>query len=185
MAELTADLFLTLDGFAAGVDEGPFFGYAGPELGGWVRDNLDRPQLVVMGRVTYEALSEISSSASDEVSARMSDLPKVVFSNTLTGPLAWNNTRLVSGGLAEEMRALKRRSADPLRSIGSITLVKGMIQLGLVDRLRVMVFPLILGEAGREPAYAGYPRAGLDLVGTRVLDSRLVLLEYRLPRSWL
>jgi len=97
-------------------------------------------------------------------------------------PLAGNNTRLVSGGLAEGMRALKRRSADPLRSIGSITLVKGMIQLGLVDRLRVMVFPLILGEAGREPAYAGYLRTGLDLVGTRVLDSRLVLLEYRPPR---
>jgi dihydrofolate reductase len=182
MAELTADLFLTLDGFAAGVDEGPFFGYAGAELDGWVRDNLDRPQLVVMGRVTYEALAEISSSASDQASARMNDLPKVVFSNTLTEPLAWNNTRLVSGGLAEGMRALKRRSADPLRSIGSITLVKSMIQLGLVDRLRVMVFPLILGEMGREPAYAGYSRTGLDLVGTRVLDSRLVLLEYRPPR---
>jgi dihydrofolate reductase len=179
MAELTADLFVTLDGFASGVDVGPFFGYPGPELESWVRDALDQPQLVIMGRSTYEAMSKISSSSSDEVSVRMDDLPKVVVSNTLQEPLTWKNTRLVSGDLAEEMRALKRQSGDPLRSIGSITLVRSMIQFGLVDRLRVMIFPLILGEAGREPLYAGYPRTSLDLVDTKVLDSRLMLLEYR------
>lgn len=54
-----------------------------------------------------------------------------------------------------------------------------MMQLGLVDRLRLMVFPLILGSAGREPIYAGYPQVGLDLIDTQVLDSRLTLLEYR------
>ena len=182
MAELTADLFISLDGFAAGVDVGPFFGYAGAELGDWVRDNLGRPQLLVMGRVTYAVLSEISSSASDEDGAGMNELPKVVFSNTLTEPLAWNNTRLLSGDLGEQMRALKRQSSDPLRSIGSITLVRSLIELGLVDRLRLMIFPLILGDAGREQIYTGYPRAGLDLVNTKVLDSRLVMLEYR-PES--
>jgi dihydrofolate reductase len=182
MAELTVDLFISLDGFAAGVDVGPFFGYDGPELGDWVRDNLERPQLVVMGRITYEAMWEISSSASDEVSTGMNELPKVVFSNTLTEPLAWNNTRLIRGDLGEQMRALKWQSSDPLRSIGSITLVRSLIHLGLVDRFRVMIFPLTLGEAGREPIYTGYPRAGLDLVDTKVLDSRLVMLEYR-PRS--
>jgi hypothetical protein len=94
MAELTVDLFISLDGFAAGVDVGPFFGYDGPELGDWVCDNLERPQLVVMGRITYEAMWEISSSASDEVSTGMNELPKVVFSNTLTEPLAWNTPGL-------------------------------------------------------------------------------------------
>jgi riboflavin biosynthesis pyrimidine reductase len=54
-----------------------------------------------------------------------------------------------------------------------------MMQLGLVDRLRLMIFPLILGDAGREPIYAGHPQAGLELTGTKVLDSRLVMLEYR------
>jgi dihydrofolate reductase len=183
MAELTADLFVTLDGFASGVDVGPFFGYSGPELESWVRDALDQPQLVVMGRVTYEAMSQISSAATDEVSTRMNDLPKVVVSNTLTEPLAWNNTRLVRGDLTEGIRALKRQSGDPLRSIGSISLVKNMMRLGLVDRLRIMIFPLTLGDDGREPIYAGYPRAGLELVDTKVLDSRLVLLEYRPANS--
>jgi hypothetical protein len=54
-----------------------------------------------------------------------------------------------------------------------------MIRLGLVDLLQVTVFPLVLGAAGREPAYAGYPRTCLELTGTRVLDSRIVMLDYR------
>jgi len=49
MAELTGDLFVSLDGFAAGVDAGPFFGYSGPELGSWVSDALSQPHLLVMG----------------------------------------------------------------------------------------------------------------------------------------
>jgi dihydrofolate reductase len=181
MAELTADLFLSLDGFAAGVDAGPFFGCSGPELESWVHDAVHQPQLVLMGRVTYEVLSQISASATDEASTRMSDLPKAVVSNTLSEPLAWNNTRLVQGDLASAIEVLKRQSADPIRSIGSLSLVRSMLELGLVDRLRLMIFPLTLGDAGREFAYAGYPRAGLELVATTVLDRRLVLLEYRPP----
>jgi len=53
------------------------------------------------------------------------------------------------------------------------------MKAGLVDRLRLMVFPLILGSAGREPIYAGYERMGLELIDTKVLDSRLIVLEYR------
>jgi len=179
MAELIADLFVSLDGFAKGVDAGPFFGYSGPELASWVSDALGHPHLVVMGRVTYQALAEISSSATDEVSTRMNDIPKAVVSNTLAEPLAWANTRLIRGDLGAGIGALKRQSPVPLRSIGSITLVAGMTRLGLVDRLRVAVFPLILGADGREPGLAGHGRAGLELAGATVLDSRIVMLEYR------
>lgn len=179
MRELTADLFVTLDGFASGVDVGPYFGYFGPELDSWVRTALDQPQLILMGRVTYEALSKIPSSGTDDVSAKLNDLPKLVVSSTLQEPLAWNNSRLLEGDLADEISALKRQPGEPLRSIGSITLVKNMMQLGLVDRLRLILFPLTLGSAGREPIFAGYPKTGFELIETKVLDSRLVLLEYR------
>ena len=182
MRLLTADLFVTLDGFAAAQGAEPFFGYAGPELDRWIRDRLDEPQLIVMGRVTYEALSAMSATATDPSSARMNELPKAVFSNSLPEPLAWANTRLVAGDAGDAIRALKQQSGDPLRSIGSLSLVQSMIGLGLVDRLRIMVFPLILGRSGREPAYAGYPDTTLDLVGSTVLDSRLTLLEYRPAR---
>ncbi|MEU6432553.1 dihydrofolate reductase family protein [Microbispora sp. NPDC046973] len=179
MGELIADLFVSVDGFAAGVDVGPFFGYSGPDLDAWIREATGQPQLMLMGRVTYEALAAISSSATDEASTRMNDVPKAVVSDTLREPLAWENTRLVRGDLAERITALKQESDVPLRSIGSLTLVRSLLELGLVDRLRLMVFPLTLGGDGREPAYAGYPRTGLELARTRVLDSRVVLLEYR------
>jgi riboflavin biosynthesis pyrimidine reductase len=57
--------------------------------------------------------------------------------------------------------------------------VKSLLHLGLVDRLRITIFPLLLGDAGREPIYVGYPRASLELIDTKVLDSRLVMVEYR------
>ena len=179
MAELVADLFVSLDGYAAGGNVGPFFGLGGPELDAWVGDILAEPQVIVMGRVTYQAMAAISISASDEVSARMNALPKAVVSNSLAEPLEWPNTRLVRGDLSTAIGALKRESREQLRTIGSLTLVGSMIRLGLVDLLRVTIFPLTLGNDGREPGFAGFPRAGFDLAGSRVLDSRLVMLDYR------
>ncbi len=132
-----------------------------------------------MGRATYEVLAQFVPSATDEVSIRMNALPKLVFSSTLAEPLAWKNTRRVKRTVADEIRELKQQLGDPLRSIGSVSLVKSMMRLGLVDRLRLMVFPLILGSAGREPIYAGYPQAGLELIDAKVLDSRVILNEYR------
>jgi dihydrofolate reductase len=177
--ELIADLFISLDGFASGTDEAAYFGYFGPDLGSWVSEQLDEPQVLLMGRVTYEALARFAASATDEVSTRMRVLPKLVYSNTLGEPLAWSNTRLIKGTVGDAIKALKQQEGDPLRSIGSIRLVKSLARLGFIDRLRLMVFPLILGRAGKEPIYADYPRTPLELVGTNVLDSRLVLLEYR------
>jgi dihydrofolate reductase len=177
--ELTADLFISLDGFASGAKEAAFFGYFGEGLGKWISEHLQQRQLLIMGRVTYEALAQFSSPATDDVNVRMTELPKVIFSSTLKEPLGWKNSRLVKGSVEDEVRALKRQPGDPLRSIGSISLVKSMMQLGLVDRLRLMVFPVILGAVGREPIYAGYPRMGLELIDTKVLDSRLIVLEYR------
>jgi dihydrofolate reductase len=179
MRELTADLFMSLDGFASGVDQPPYFGYLGSDLWSWVGKHLDEPHVIIMGRVTYQALARFSASATDEVSAKMSALPKIVFSRTLEEPLEWKHTRVLKGAMADEIKRLKQQHGDPLRSIGSISLVKSMIELGVVDRLRLMVFPLILGHAGREPVYANYPLERLELINTKVLDSRVILLEYR------
>jgi hypothetical protein len=69
----------------------------GHDLRNWVREHLDERQVILMGRVTYEALARFAVSATDEVSARMRALPKLVYSNTLREPLAWNNTQLIKG----------------------------------------------------------------------------------------
>lgn len=179
MGELFADLFISLDGFASGTNEAAYFGYYGPELGKWIQRELNRPQEILMGRVTYEALAGFSATASDEASVRMSALPKLVCSSTLREPLAWKNTRVIRGAVAEEIRALKQQSGNHIRTIGSMRLVKSLMELELVDRLRLMVFPVILGKMGKEPILADYPRIPLELVNQEALDRRLVLLEYR------
>ena len=81
----------------------------------------------------------------------------------------WPNTGVVRGDLVAEISKLKRESPVPLRTIGGMALVSSMMKVGLVDMLRVTIFPVTLGPDGREPIYAS----------SRVLDSRLVMLEYR------
>ena len=95
MRELLSDLFVSLDGFASGADQPPYFGYFGPHLDGWVREHLAPPQLIILGRVTFEALAQFAPSATDEISVRMNALARLVFSRTLAEPLAWKNTRLL------------------------------------------------------------------------------------------
>lgn len=73
---------------------------------------------------------------------------------------------------------MKRESGDPMRVIGSLSLVHSLLRLDLVDRLRIMVFPQILGKTGREPILTNLPDINLRLKATQVLDDRLVLLEY-------
>ncbi|MCB0828057.1 MAG: dihydrofolate reductase family protein [Solirubrobacterales bacterium] len=178
MPRLTVDLFTTLDGFASGEQSPAYFGQSGPELGNWIERELARPQVVLMGRVTFESLAASSRSAETELTRRLTALPKVVFSETLDEPLGWANSRLVKSGLAAEVRSLKETPGDPLRTVGSPVLVSSLLTLGLVDRLRLVVFPQVLSSTGRDLIFANLPDIQLDLVGTHVLDSRLVLLEY-------
>jgi len=170
-----------MDGFASGVNEPPFFGYFGDDLSAWIKEKLEEPQMLIMGRITYAALAQFATDSTDELNVRMTALPKIVFSQTLHEPLAWKNTRLVKTSMEQEIARLKLQNGDPLRCIGSISLVRSMVRFQLADRLRLMIFPVVLGTAGREPIYTGYEKTSLELIGSRTLDSRAVLLEYR-PR---
>lgn len=103
----------------------------------------------------------------------------MVFSRTLEEPLEWNNSRLAKANLADEIRSLKAEPGESLRTMGSLSVVKRLLVEGLVDRLRLIVFPQILGGTGREPIFADLPDIDLELIDTKVLDDRLVTLEYR------
>jgi dihydrofolate reductase len=179
MRELIADLFVTLDGYAYGEGAPAYFGYLGPDLERLIDDHVAAPQVLLMGRKTYEMMSATVRDQPVEGRDRMNELPKVVCSGTLEEPLEWNNSRLLRGELVGEVRSLKAEGGDPLRTIGSLSVVKALLEAGLVDRLRLVVFPQILGETGREPIFAGLPDIDLELAGTNVLDGRLVTLEYR------
>jgi dihydrofolate reductase len=108
----------------------------------------------------------------------LADLSKIVTSTTLTAPLSWPNTRLVAGDAIEAVRAMKADGTTPMRTIGSLTLCRSLLSAGLVDRFRVVVFPVITGRTGRDRIYDGYPDVALDMVSSRTFDGRLQLLEY-------
>jgi dihydrofolate reductase len=130
----------------------------------------------------FAAESEASESdeTTDEDAAltELASVSKVVFSSTLQAPLSWANTRLVSGDAAEAVAAMKRDGTSSMRTLGSLTLCRSLLEAGLVDRFRVVVFPVITGSTGRDRIYDGYPDVALDMVASRTFDSRLQLLEY-------
>lgn len=181
MPELTADMFVSLDGFAADETGGQGFtiGYDGPEFTSLVQQVLDAPQTIIMGRVTYEEMARHWPVTGGPIAERMNAHPKLVFSRALAEPLSWANARLATRGLAEEITILKHEAGAPLRSVGSIKLVREMVALGLVDRLRLVVFPRIVGAGGQEPMFGGYGQVSLELIASSVLDSQILVLEYR------
>jgi dihydrofolate reductase len=181
MRELMVDVFSTVDGFGGGGPRSaPYWGYGAPGLDDWMAGQLATDHVMLMGARTYRQMAEVVASDQDPSFARMAELPKIVFSTTLQPPLSWANTTVVSEPVETAVPALKA-AADGLqmRTIGSPALARSLFELGLVDRVRVMVFPMIHGAAGEGPLFAGLPTLDLTLVGTTVLDDRLVLLDYR------
>lgn len=175
---LTVDFFLSVDGWAGSDGLPGYFGYFGPDLEEWITAENAAPQLVVLGRKTYEALAGLPDEARDDSWRRLTQMDAVVFSSTLQ-KADWPHTRVCSSDLLEEVRTLKSGSDVPLRTMGSMSVAKQLLNAGLVDRLRLMVFPLVAGEAGREAAFADVSSADLELVDQRALDGRVLLVEYR------
>ena len=178
MSEMVADLFLSVDGFAAGSRSPGYFGYGGPELERWIQDEMEHGYLSVMGRRTYELLSSLPEEARDESWERMAHAPTVVFSRTLDD-VSWPGATLNRNDAVGEVPALKASAAGGVRTIGSLSLARQLLLAGRLDRLRLMVFPLIVGETGRQPFFAQLADVALELVSETVLDGRVVLLDYR------
>lgn len=176
-ATLTADMFISLDGWARGEYSPGYFGYFGPELGHWIEEESARPQHVLMGRLTFEALDSVPDEARDEGYKRMTRLPVTVFSRTLTSA-GWPGANIESRDLVESVRELKQTSPTPIRTMGSLSVVKQLLNAGLLDRLRLMIFPLLVGPGGREAMFDGVEEADLTLVDQRVFDGRVLLVEY-------
>lgn len=181
MRELRVDMFSTVDGYSGpGPRSAPYWGYGGPGLFEWINAQLAEDHVILMGATTYRQLSEFVVNGDDPTSSRITQLPKIVFSKTLQPPLAWANTTVIDEPAETAVPALKAKADDiPMRTIGSPSLVRSLFQLGLVDRLRLMVFPMIHGTKGAEPVFAGLPDLDLILIGSTVIDERLVLLDYR------
>lgn len=177
MSTLTIDLISSLDGYASADNWPGYWGFEGPEMFEFFEQDLAKDHVIVMGATTYRMMSAIVAEEEDPNFDRIDELSKVVFSSTLKEPLDWANTRVVATDLVDAIKELKQGDL-PLRTMGSLSLNRPLLEAGLVDRFRVIVFPVITGTNGRDPIYPGLPDIKLDLVQSRTLDGRLQLLEY-------
>jgi dihydrofolate reductase len=134
------------------------------------------------GFTSQSGTAESDLRSEEEASVdELTNASKVVFSSTLQAPLPWANTRLISGDAVEAVRAMKREGSGPMSTIGSLSLCRSLLKAGLVDRFRVVVFPVITGSTGSDRIYDGYPDVALDMVASQTFDGRIQLLEY-VPR---
>jgi len=177
MPELMIDFITSLEGYGAADGWPGWWGLEGPEYLAWLGDQPEAEYTILMGANTYRLMSGLSSDGEPGTDA-LADLPKVVFSRTLTEPLSWPNTRLVSQDAVEAVREMKENGSESMRTMGSLALCRSLLSAGLVDRFRVVVFPVITGDTGKERIYDGYPDVALDMVNSRVFDGRLQLVEY-------
>jgi dihydrofolate reductase len=177
MPELLIDFITSLDGHAAATGWPGFWGLEGPEYLAWLGQQPEADYTVLMGATTYRLMSGFAA-AGEPGTDTLAGLEKVVFSSTLSEPLSWANTRLVTRDPVAAVREMKDKAARPMRTIGSLTLCRSLLRAGLADRFRVVVFPVITGSTGRERIYDGYPDVALGMTSSRTFDGRIQLLEY-------
>jgi dihydrofolate reductase len=184
-ATYTIDVFSSLDGFGTATgDWGGYWGKQGPELLEHRLGLYDRPQRMVFGANTYRAFASLLSGGTeeavhDEWVTRMRHMPATIISTTLTEPLDWPDATVVSGDAVEVVGRLKQESPVPLRSHGSLSMNRALMAAGLVDRVQVTVFPVITGQTGTEPIFAGAADFDLGLLDARTLDGHIQELTYR------
>lgn len=177
MPDLMVDYITSLDGFGAAEGWPGLWGMGGPEYFGFLEEDAKQEYRLIMGAATYRLFAEMAESGAegiDDLTAR----PKVVFSRSLTGPLAWDNATVVGQDAVEAVRVLKEDDGLPLRTLGSPSLCRSLITAGLVDRYRVVVFPVVNGATGRDRIYDGWPDVALEVVESRTFDGALHLFEY-------
>jgi dihydrofolate reductase len=148
-----------------------------PALKGRKLDWLREAGLHLMGRVTYQEMAGFWPGSDDEYAAPMNDIPKLVFSKTLT-KADWPQSTIASGDLADEISALKREPGKDLIAWGGAAFAQSLTRLRLVDEYRLVLQPVALG--GGLPLFAGLSAPFvLDLIEARAYADGAVLHIYR------
>jgi dihydrofolate reductase len=177
MPELLIDFITSLDGYGAAEGWPGFWGLEGPEYLAWLGGQPEADYTVLMGATTYRVMSGLAAEGEPGTDA-LAGFSKVVFSTTLSEPLSWPNTQLIAGDAVEVVREMKDRGSRSMRTIGSLSLCRSLLNAGLADRFRVVIFPVITGASGRDRIYDGYPDVALDMIASRTFDGRIQLVEY-------
>lgn len=177
MPELVVDFITSLDGYASAEGWPGWWGLEGPEYLAWLGESPEADYLVLMGATTYRLMHGFTETGEPGTDV-LGTMSKVVFSSTLADPLEWANSTLVTGDAVGTVRRMKRDGDRSMRTIGSLTLCRTLLAAGLVDRFRVVIFPVITGATGSERIYDGYPDVALTMTDSRTFDGRIQLVEY-------
>ena len=149
MRTLAASFFITLDGVVENAQswQGPFFDQ---EMGGELGRAMSASDGFVLGRVTYEAWAGFwpNQPSDDPMASAMNSARKYVASTTLESA-DWENSTILEGDVVEAVAALKREDGKELQASGSTKLVRSLLEAGLVDELRLMIHPVVVGRGRR------------------------------------
>ncbi|MBX3082420.1 MAG: dihydrofolate reductase [Anaerolineae bacterium] len=173
MRNLVVTEFLSLDG----VMENPAwtFKYWNDEIAQFKGEESNASDALLLGRVTYQGFAAAWPESKDEGAPYFNSVRKYVVSTTLT-KAEWNNSVIINGNLADEITKLKQQDGKDIYVHGSATLAQSLTRLNLVDRYRLLVYPVVLGEGIR--LFNEGIAATLKLVETRSFSSGVVALIY-------
>jgi dihydrofolate reductase len=148
MPELVCELIVILDGFAQGQRSPGYFGYFDPDFADWIKTNTAVPHRMLIGRRTYEMLNGLPAEARDEGWKTMTTTPGWLFSRTLEAA-NWSGLSIVRDDSVGFVRELKHTDGSELRTLGSLSLLWQLLAADLVDRLKLVVCPLISSQIWR------------------------------------
>ena len=182
MRKLAAFNQVSLDGYFVGANGDISWAHRhDAEFKAFVAENAKGGGLLVFGRMTYELMASywptpVAIENDPLVAERMNHLPKLVFSRTLD-KASWNNTTLVKGDLATEIRKVKNEPGSDMTILGSGSIVSQLAQEGLIDEYQLVVIPVVLGK-GRTMFEGITEKLTLKLAKTRTFGNGNVLLCY-------
>ena len=180
MRKVTAGLFHSVDGVVEAPNLFQFDSFDG-DLGAMLTQVLGRVDTVLMGRVGYQEWAGYwpSAQVDDDFARFINGVPKHVASETLKGPLAWNNARLIEGDLLDFVRGLKAGEGGEISAMGGISLVRQLLFAGLLDELTLITHPVV-AASGRRLFEPGDPVTRLELVSSQQTQKGNVVSCYRL-----
>lgn len=178
MRNIVVTTFLSLDG----VMEQPAWTapYWNDEIAKFKGDEQSTSDALLLGRVTYQGFAAAWPARTDDGADVMNNLPKYVVSTTLN-TVEWNNSTLIGDNIVQQITNLKQQDGQDLLVYGSATLVQTLMQHDLVDRYRLLVYPVVVGEGKR--LFSDGTGARLKLVETQSFSSGVVALIYEPDRS--
>jgi dihydrofolate reductase len=157
------------------------FPYFNEEMGQAVGEGFAAADAMLMGRVNYEEWAAFWPGQDPEqnpMAAQMNAMKKYVVSTTLEEPLGWQNSTLISENVAEEIARLKQGEGGDIVVSGSGTLVRSLLQYGLLDELKLMIHPVVVG-GGKRLFEEGGEQKALELLDSKTFATGVVYLTYR------